>query len=72
MAEITTEILTKSCLQETTNGIKYEGDSVIEFAFEFLGRTAMRGIMSHETVADSIQIFIQYIDEEAFQKILTP
>ena len=72
MAEITTEILTKSCLQETKNGIKYEGDSVVEFAFGFLGRNAMQGIMSHEKVTHSIQVFMQFVDEDEFQKIFTP
>ncbi len=64
IASISETLLTKSCLSETRDAIKYEGSSTIESSFTVLGQVAARELFTDPGVIGGMSEFGKMLDNE--------
>lgn len=57
-------LLTKSCLAETRDAVKYEGWSTVESSFSILGQVAGRELFANSDVASGMKELEQYFDAQ--------
>lgn len=65
-------LLTRSCLSETREALKYEGNSTIEASFRVLGQVAARELFANPKVAAGMADFTKYIDQKSLENALRP
>lgn len=70
IAKIFTDLLTKSCVNETRDAVKNEGESTLASSFNLLGQVAARELFADPNVAAGIAEFGKHIDGEALRKAL--
>ncbi|MBM7074092.1 hypothetical protein JQC92_18985 [Shewanella sp. 202IG2-18] len=70
MGELMTRLLTVSCLKETKEALKYEGNATIEASFNALGQVAGKEMFSHPQVAEGMSNLEKYIDTETINKLI--
>lgn len=69
-AEITQALLTKACLAQTRDAVKYEGRGTIEASFNVLGQVAGRELFANPAVAAGMKNLNKYFDSEKIQKTI--
>ena len=69
-ANLFQKLLTKTCVNETRQAIKYEGQSVIEQSFNQLGQIAARELFSDPAVTAGMTEFASFIDKKAMDQAL--
>ena len=65
-------LLTRSCVTETREAVKYEGKSALEGSFSVLGQVAARELFSQPDVAGGLAELGRYLDSDAIKKALEP
>lgn len=70
IAAIFETLLTKSCLTETRDAIKYEGSSTIEASFSVLGQVAARELFTDPGVVGGMSEFGKMLDQEKVQSAI--
>lgn len=71
-AKLIQSLLTKTCLAETREALKYEGPSTIEASFNVLGQVAGRGLLADPEVAAGLADMGKYVDKKALEEALRP
>ena len=66
------KLLTESCVSETRQAWKYEGQSTIESSFAVLGQVATRELFAHPRVAEGLSELGKHFDGEKLTKALEP
>ncbi len=69
-ARLFEDLLTKGCVSQTREALKYEGQSAIEASFSVLGQVASRELFANPKVAGGLAEFGKYFDSERLQKEL--
>ena len=71
VGKLITRLLTKDCPNELK--IANKADSLaIQKAFELVGKVAMQELMTDEKVTTAITSYINYVDQNAINKLLAP
>ena len=65
-------LLTKTCLKETREALKYEGPSVLEASFNQLGQIAARELFTNPAVAGGMAEFANFVDKKAMDEAFGP
>ena len=65
-------LLTKSCLKETREALKYEGPAVLEASFNQLGQIAARELFTNPAVAGGMAEFANFVDKKAMDDAFGP
>ena len=65
-------LLTDSCIAETREALRYEGESTIESSFSVLGQVASRELFANPAVASGLAEFGKYLDAPKLQRLLKP
>lgn len=63
-------LLSHSCLSESRQALKYEGQSTIETSFNVLGQVAARELFANPSVASGLAELAKYVDAEGSRKAL--
>jgi|SRR5947208_8105407 len=63
-------LLTHSCVGETRQALKYEGNSAIEASFNVLGQVASRELFANPSVAKGLAELGKFFDAKRVQKQL--
>lgn len=63
-------LLTKACVKETREALKYEGSSTIESSFSVLGQVAARELFAHPAVVAGMAEMNKLMDIEKLKKAL--
>lgn len=63
-------LLTKTCLTETRQALKYEGSATIQTSFGTLGQVAAREIFSNPQVAAGMADLGKYVDKKSFESVM--
>ena len=66
VADIVTNLFTRSCAKETNEAVKYEGEEAFSYSFELLGKVAAVGMFSDPNVSAASERYMKYIDMEQF------
>jgi hypothetical protein len=70
MADIVTNLLTRSCASEMKDAAKYEGEiESFLFSFQMLGEAAASSIFTDPNVVAASERYIKYIDFEKFSAL---
>ena len=65
-------LLTKTCLKETREALKYEGPAVLETSFNQLGQIAARELFTNPAVAGGMAGFANFVDKKAMEDAFAP
>jgi hypothetical protein len=65
-----TRLVTESCTKEVKAAIQYEGESVLNGGFEFLGRLAMQELMTNPQVSAAFSGPQKYIDQNRLRAVM--
>jgi hypothetical protein len=71
-AAMVESLLTRSCVSETRDAIKYEGNGALEGSFSVLGQVAARELFSKPEVAKGLAEIGTYLDSDKIKKALEP
>lgn len=63
-------LLTKTCLTETRQALKYEGGATIQTSFGALGQVAAREIFANPQVEAGMSELGKYVDKKSFESAL--
>jgi hypothetical protein len=69
-AQLFQRLLTRACVAETREAVKYEGHATIESSFTLLGQVAARELFSHQRVAEGLSEFASHVDAKALEEVL--
>jgi hypothetical protein len=72
MGALVTRLMAESCPNEIRAAIKADGPDGAKVAFEYLGKMAMRELMTNPQVNESIGGFEKYLDKAKVEKALKP
>ena len=72
MGALVERLLTKACVSEAKEAMRYEGNATVEASFTVLGQVAGRQLLSEPSVAGSMGNFAKHIDEQKIKEVLTP
>jgi hypothetical protein len=70
VADIFQELLTKSCVNETKDAVKYEGEVTIVSSFSMLGQVAARELFQDPNVAAGLAELSKAFDATSLRKTL--
>ena len=62
------DLLTETCVSETREALKYEGESTIETSFGVLGQVATRELFAHPDVNQAMSGMAAHLDEEKLRE----
>ena len=71
VASLMASLLTKSCLKESQEALKYEGAATLESSFGLLGQVAARELFIHPDVAAGLADFGKIVEALDLQKVLS-
>ena len=69
-ADIAQTLLTKTCLTQSRDAIRYEGLGTIEASFTILGQVAGRALFADPAVAAGMKDLEKYFDAKRVQEVL--
>ncbi len=69
-AALVQRLLTDSCRSQTKAAVQNEGAGTIQYGFQVLGASAMRGLMTEPHVMESAKSLAQYLDEAKIKDLL--
>lgn len=69
MGDLMNRLLLVTCKKETTQALKFEGNSTLEASFGVLGQVAGREMFSHPAVTEGLSSLSKYVDSDAVQKL---
>lgn len=72
MGALVERLLTKACISEAKEAIRYEGNATIEASFTVLGQVAGRQLLSEPSVAAGMGNFAEHIDQQKLKEALAP
>lgn len=65
-------LLTKACVSETKEAVRYEGNATLDSSFNVLGQVAGGELLSAPSVTASMANFAKYLDEKIIKEALAP
>jgi hypothetical protein len=68
-AKMFERLLTDTCLTETQEAVKYEGQGAVSEAFKLLGQVASQEMFSSPAVAAGTAAFTKYLDSDRLDKV---
>ncbi|MBS0379966.1 MAG: hypothetical protein JSS29_15915 [Proteobacteria bacterium] len=69
-AALIQRLLTDSCRSQTRAALQNEGAATIQYGFQVLGASAMRGLMTEPHVMEGAKALGQYLDEAKIKELL--
>lgn len=64
------KLLTRACVDETRQALKYEGESTLSTSFSILGQVASRELFANPSVANGLSEFGKLFNSEKIRKAL--
>ena len=68
MAELTERLFIHDCLLEAREAARFEGESAVVQAFNFLAQTAGRAVMSNPAVGRMLDDYVSKMDAKRFER----
>ncbi len=72
MGEMMMRLLTDSCVQQTRDALKFEGNTTLQTSFQVLGQVAGRELFSSPEVTAALSGLDQYVDSEKVKALAQP
>jgi len=71
-ARLMERLVTDTCLAQTREAVKYEGESTFQTSFGILGQAAVQELFTNPTVAEGLAAFAKEFDEKKLREALKP